>query len=222
MKKLVVFDLDGTLADTICDLGDAVNHGLMQLGCPTHDYAAYKKMVGNGARKLCFRALPNDRKDMADELYLMFKDYYSHHYLDKTKLYDGMRETIRRLHDNGVILAVATNKPEDVARNIVAKLLPDTDFLCVLGGGDNRPLKPDPAVIIEIYSLLPDEEYESYMIGDSNVDVMTAVNADIGFIGCVWGFRGRAELEACIKENRRELCSSIAEKPSDIADFILY
>ena len=94
--------------------------------------------------------------------------------------------------------------------------------ICVLGGGDRRPLKPDPAVILEIYDQLPDEEYEAYMIGDSNVDVMTAVNADIGFIGCAWGFRGRAELEACISENRRELCSSIAEKSSDIADFILY
>ncbi|MBP5430723.1 HAD family hydrolase [Ruminococcus sp.] len=222
MKKLAVFDLDGTLADTICDLGNAVNYGLMQLGCPTHDYALYKKMVGNGARKLCFRALPNDRKDMADELYLMFKGYYSHHYLDKTKLYDGMRETIRRLYENGVILAVATNKPEEVARDIVATLLSNIDFLCVLGGGDKRPLKPDPAVIFDIYGLLPDDEYESYMIGDSNVDVMTACNADIGFIGCSWGFRGRDELEASISENRREMCSSIAEKPSDIADFILY
>ena len=222
MKKLAVFDLDGTLADTIYDLGDAVNFGLEQLGCPTHDYAEYKKMVGNGARKLCFRALPDDKKDKAEELYLMFKEYYSHHYLDKTRLYDGMRETLERLRNNGVILAVATNKPEDAAREIVAKLLPEIDFLCVLGGGDRRPLKPDPAVILEIYDKLPDEEYEAYMIGDSNVDVMTSVNADIGFIGCAWGFRGRAELEACISENRRELCSSIAEKPSDIADFILY
>ena len=222
MKELAIFDLDGTIADTICDLGDAVNYGLEQLGCPTHDYEAYKKMVGNGAKKLCLRALPEERKDRTEELYLMFKEYYSHHYLDKTKLYDGMRETLKRLRDNGVILAVATNKPEDAAREIVSRLLPDINFLCVLGGSDKRPLKPDPAAILEIYDLLPYEEFCVNMIGDSNVDVMTAVNADIGFIGCTWGFRGRAELEACISENRRELCSSIAEKPSDIADYILY
>lgn len=221
MKKLAIFDLDGTIADTICDLGDAVNYGLEKLECPTHDYEAYKQMVGNGAKKLCFRALPEDKKDKAEELYLMFKEYYSHHYLDKTKLYDGMKETMEKLQNNGVILAVATNKPEDAAREIIAKLLPDIDFLCVLGGSDKRPLKPDPAVISEVYSLLPnDEEFCVEMIGDSNVDVMTANNADIGFIGCTWGFRGREELEACIRECKRGDSSFIAEKPSDIADII--
>ena len=222
MKYLAIFDLDGTIADTICDLGDAVNYGLEKLGCPTHDYTAYKRMVGNGAKKLCFRALPENKQDKAEELYLMFKEYYSHHYLDKTKLYDGMKETMEKLQNNGVILAVVTNKPEDAARKIVAKLLPDINFLCVLGGSDKRPLKPDPAAIFEIYSLLPDEEeFFVEMIGDSNVDVMTACNADIRFIGCSWGFRGREELEACIRECNRWLYSSIAEKPSDIADIIL-
>ena len=79
MKYLAIFDLDGTIADTICDLGDAVNYGLEKLGCPTHDYTAYKRMVGNGAKKLCFRALPENKQDKAEELYLMFKEYYSHH-----------------------------------------------------------------------------------------------------------------------------------------------
>ena len=97
----------------------------------------------------------------------------------------------------------------------MAKLLPEIDFLCVLGGGDSRPLKPDPAVILEIYDQLPDEEYEAYMIGDSNVDVQTAKNAGIKCIGCAWGFRGRAELEA-------EGADHIAEKPSDVQDYILY
>ena len=222
MKDIAIFDLDGTIADTICDLGDAVNYGLEKLGCPAPNYEAYKQMVGNGAKKLCFRALPEYKKDKAEELYIMFKEYYSHHYLDKTKLYDGMKETIEKLQNNGVILAVATNKPEDAAMKMIEKLLPDIDFLCVLGGSNKRLLKPDPAVILEIYDLLPDEEFCVYMIGDSNVDVMTACNADIGFIGCSWGFRGRDELETCIIENRREMCSFIAEKPSDIADFILY
>ncbi|WP_295086837.1 HAD family hydrolase [Ruminococcus sp.] len=221
MKNLAIFDLDGTIADTICDLGDAVNYGLEKLGCPVHDYEAYKQMVGNGAKKLCFRALPEYKRNKAEELYLMFKEYYSHHYLDKTKLYDGMKETMEKLQNNGVILAVATNKPEDAARKIIAKLLPDIDFICVLGGSDKRPLKPDPAVLFEIYGLLRDEELCVDMIGDSNVDVMTACNADIRFIGCSWGFRGREELETCIRECNRWLYSSIAEKPSDIADIIL-
>lgn len=212
--KTAVFDLDGTIADTIYDLGDAVNHGLEKLGCPTHDYEAYKKMVGNGAKKLCERALPEDKKDKAAELHELFRSYYSEHYLDKTRLYDGMKETMEKLRSSGVILAVATNKPEDAARNIIWELLPDIDFVKVLGGVEYRPVKPDSAILIEIFSALPDEENEVYMIGDSNVDVRTAKNAGIPCIGCAWGFRGRAELEA-------EGAEYIAEKPEDIADIIL-
>ena len=209
-----IFDLDGTLANTIADLGDAVNYGLEQLGCPIFDYEAYKKMVGNGAKKLCERALPDDKKDKAAELYKLFKDYYSEHYLDKTKLYDGMKETMEKLRDAGVVMAVATNKPEDVAREIIEELLPDMDFVKVLGGVDYRPIKPDIAILVEIFAALPDEENRAFMIGDSNVDVQTAKNAGIECIGCAWGFRGRTELVA-------EGADYIAEKPSDIAKIIL-
>lgn len=209
-----VFDLDGTIADTIYDLGDAVNYGLEKLGCPVHGYEEYKKMVGNGVKKLCERALPHDKKDKAAELRGLFKDYYSAHYLDKTKLYDGMKETLERLSAGGAVLAVATNKPEDVAREIVSELLPDIKFVKVLGGADYRPTKPDTAILVEIFAALPNEKNRPYMIGDSNVDVQTAKNAGIECIGCAWGFRGRAELEA-------EGADYIAEKPSDIADIIL-
>ena len=209
-----IFDLDGTLADTICDLGDAVNYGLEKLGFPTHDYESYKKMVGNGVKKLCRRALPEDKKEKTEELLGLFREYYNVHYLDKTCLYDGMKETLEKLSDSGVVLAVATNKPEDVAREIVMELLPDTDFVKVLGGVDYRPSKPDSAILIEIFAALPDVENRVYMIGDSNVDVQTAKNAGIESIGCAWGFRGRAELEA-------EGADFIAEKPADIADIIL-
>lgn len=212
--KTAIFDLDGTIADTICDLGNAVNYGLEQLGCPTHSYEKYKKMVGNGAKKLCERALPDSKKDKAVELHRLFSEYYGSHYLDKTKLYDGMKETLELLSKNGVILAVATNKPEKFALEIIWKLLPDIDFVKVLGGVDNRPTKPDSAILIEIFSALPDEENEVYMIGDSNVDIQTAKNAGIKSIGCTWGFRGRAELEA-------EGADFIADKPSDISDHIL-
>lgn len=209
-----IFDLDGTLANTIYDLGDAVNYGLEKLGCPTHDYESYKKMVGNGVKKLCERALPEGKKDRAAELHSLFKEYYDVHYLDKTVLYDGMKETLEKLSDNGVVLAVATNKPQDVAREIVWELLPDIDFIKVLGGVDYRPTKPDSAILIEIFAALPDVENRVYMIGDSNVDVQTAKNAGIGSIGCAWGFRGRAELEA-------EGADYIAEKSSDIINIIL-
>lgn len=212
--KTAIFDLDGTIADTICDLGDAVNYGLEQLGCPVHDYMAYKKMVGNGAKKLCERALPEGKKDRAEELRGLFREYYSAHYLDKTRLYDGIEETLEKLQKNGVYLAVATNKPESAARDIISALLPEIDFVRVLGGRDDRPTKPDTAILTGIFAALPDEENEVYMIGDSNVDMQTAKNAGIRSIGCAWGFRGRAELEA-------EGADFIAEKPGDIADIVL-
>ncbi len=212
--KTAVFDLDGTLADTLYDLGDAVNYGLEQLGYPTHDYEAYKQMVGNGTKLLCLRALPEDKKDDICRLHEIFSSRYGEHYLEKTVLYDGIRETLARLRDNGVVLAVATNKPERFAVEIVDSLLSDFDFVRVLGGNDSRPAKPDSAILVEIFAALPDTENRVFMIGDSNVDVQTAHNAGIESIGCAWGFRGRAELES-------EGADFIAEKASDIADYIL-
>lgn len=208
-----IFDLDGTLADTLQDLADAVNYGLKELGCPIHSVESYKQMVGNGAQKLCVRALPDDVRDRAGELYNIFCCRYGSHYLDHTRLYDGIAETIEILSKSGVRLAVATNKPQDAARKIIAALLPDAGFFKVLGGCDERPKKPDPTVIREILDGLLDNN-RVYMIGDSNVDIRTAKNSGIVSIGCVWGFRGRQELEA-------EGAAFIAEKPQDIAEIIL-
>ena len=209
----VIFDLDGTIADTIEDLADAVNYGLRKLGCPEHDINSYKQFVGNGAMKLCIRALPEGKKDMSEKLLDLFHEYYDVHYLDKTKLYDGIKNTLDTLAANGVTLAVATNKPQDAARKIVEKLLPDVDFIKVLGGCDERPKKPDSTVINEILNGLS-EDNAVYMIGDSNVDIQTAKNCGILSIGCVWGFRGRTELEAAGAD-------FIAEKAEDITKIIL-
>ena len=208
-----IFDLDGTIADSIADLGNAVNYGLEQLGFPVHTETEYKKFVGNGAMKLCERALPDGNKDRTAELHKLFKEYYSQHLLDNTAVYDGMKETMEKLSANGVKLAVATNKPEDAAKKIIAKLLPDTEFVKVLGGVDYRPKKPDAAIISEILSELP-KENKVWMIGDSNVDVQTGKNAGVSVIGCLWGFRSREELETAGAD-------FIAEKPEDIADVIL-
>ena len=209
-----IFDLDGTIADTIADLGAAVDNGLEVLGFPKHTITEYKTFVGNGAMKLCERALPEGPKELARELHRLFKEYYSAHLLDNTTLYDGMKETLTTLSENGVILAVATNKPEDAAKKIIAALLPDIDFVKILGGVDYRPKKPDTAIISEILAAVPEKDGEVWMIGDSNVDVQTGRNAGITVIGCAWGFRGRDEL-------RRERADYIAEKTGDIIDIIL-
>ncbi|MBO5163141.1 MAG: HAD family hydrolase [Ruminococcus sp.] len=208
-----IFDLDGTIADTIQDLADAVNHGLKQLGCPEHSVESYKQMVGNGARKLCIRALPESRKSEAEKLHGLFRAYYGMHYLDNTKLYPDIKETIEKLTESGVKVAVATNKPQDVARQVVKSLLPDTEFYKVLGGCDERPKKPDPAIIREILRELP-KDNKVFMIGDSNVDIQTAKNSGLISIGCIWGFRSREELEA-------EGADFIAVESHDITDIIL-
>ena len=210
---LAIFDLDGTLADTLADLSDSVNSALETLGCPKHDYQSYRRFVGNGALKLCERALPEARKDEAGTLLGLFKDNYNAHLLDKTLIYDGIKETLDRLTESGVVIAVATNKPQDAARKLISALLPDAPFVKVLGGCDERPRKPDAAVIHEIEEAVTGCD-RVFMIGDSNVDVRTAKNAGIPCIGCVWGFRDREELES-------EGADFIAEKPSDIADIIL-
>lgn len=210
---IAIFDLDGTLADTLYDLADATNFALKKLGYPVHPYESYKKFVGNGVQKLCYRALPDDKKSDTEKLLEIFSGYYGKHFLDKTKLYDGMRETLSTLAENNVFLAVATNKPQNFARQIVNKLLPEFDFVKVLGGCSERPKKPDTAIINEILSGLTADD-KIFMIGDSNVDIQTAKNAGISSIGCEWGFRGREELENAGAD-------FIAEKSSDIADFIL-
>lgn len=213
MHTLAIFDLDGTLADTLCDLADAVNFGLTQLGYPTHPYESYKIFVGNGVKKLCERALPDDKKDDTDRLLMIFTERYNEHFLDKTCLYDGIKEALTALTDNGVTLAVATNKPQEFAVQIVEKLLPEFEFVKILGGCAERPKKPSPDIILEILDELPIGT-NAFMIGDSNVDIETAVNAGITSVGCIWGFRGEKELTVAGADY-------IASAPCDIPEFVL-
>ncbi len=212
--KTAIFDLDGTLADTLTDLADAVNYGLKCLGYPEHPYESYNYFVGNGVQRLCRSALPEDKKDETEKLLELFREYYNEHFLDKTALYSGIREALAKLRDNGVQLAVATNKPQEYATAIVCGLLTEFDFVRILGSNEKRPRKPDTAILVEILAALPDEENKVYMIGDSDVDILTGNNAGIDTIGCVWGFRGREELEAAG-------AGFIAETPEDITRIIL-
>ncbi|HBB19632.1 MAG TPA: phosphoglycolate phosphatase [Ruminococcus sp.] len=211
---LAIFDLDGTLADTLRDLADATNYGLEQLGLPTHPYDSYRQFVGNGAVKLCERALPQDKNHLTMELHGLFSQYYGSHFFDKTTVYDGIPEMLRRLADAGVVLAVATNKPENFAQTIVSELLSDFSFIKVLGGRPDREKKPDPAIIREILEALPEKPEKTFMIGDSNVDIQTAKNSGLTSIGCPWGFRGEEEL-------RSAGADFIAGSPGDIANIIL-
>lgn len=212
VNKLAVFDLDGTLADTLEDLADSVNYGLIKLGYPIHHVDKYNNFVGNGVMKLCERALPEGKAESLPELYSIFNTFYTNHCLDKTREYSGITDLLRILSQNGVALAVATNKPQYFCERIVKKLFPYISFIKVLGSCEERPKKPSPEIIAEITG---DRKYsEIYMIGDSAVDVETAKNSGIKSIGCLWGFRTEEELT-------KAGANYIVSIPSDIKKIIL-
>ena len=192
MKKGCLFDLDGTLVDSIKDLALSTNIILQKHGLPTHDIEKYQNMVGNGVRKLMSRAL-QDRQDLLEECLDEFYQYYQEHCLDNTKPYDGIIDMIKSLKQMGIKLAVVTNKPHHLAVKIVDTLFPDT-FEVVFGQQKLYPTKPDAASSLLAMMTLKVSKEECYFIGDSDVDIETAYQAGIESIGVQWGFRGYQEL----------------------------
>lgn len=213
MIRLAIFDLDGTLVDSIYDLADAVNKALADGGYPIHPYESYKSFVGNGAKKLIERALPAGTPSKEQErIHAEFSKEYNNRCLNKTRPYDGIPELIDTLKANGIKCAVASNKPDGFSQQIVDALFGDR-FDLVRGKLDGVSTKPAPDIIYSITEDLECSAEESVMIGDSDVDVHTAHNADIPCIGCTWGYRGREELE-------KAGADMIAHSPHEIAEFI--
>ena len=196
MIKLVVFDLDGTLVNSIYDLADSVNSVLSKNGYPTHDTEKYYHFVGNGTVKLIERALGDETDDQKEILRIHeeFLDYYSEHCLDKTIAYNGVYELLRDLADMKVMLSVASNKTDVFTKEIVDKLFSDIQFSEVSGKKDGVPKKPDPQIVFDIMKALNVTADEVLYVGDSDVDVKTGHNAGLPVCGCEWGFRGREEL----------------------------
>lgn len=216
MFKLAIFDLDGTLVDSILDLADAVNVSLTEMGYPVHNIDSYRYFVGEGVIKLCERALPeNARNDVKiKELYNKFSDYYGKHYLNKTKPYDGINGVVDYLRSHNVKTAVASNKPHEFTVKIVNSLFKKGSFDLIKGNIDISKRKPSPYILEVIMGELRITKDETVMIGDSGTDILTAKNAGIESIGCLWGFRTRNELEAAG-------AGFIAEKPDEIIKFIM-
>lgn len=196
----IIFDLDGTLINTIADLGLACNHALACAGYPTHELAEYPHLVGNGVNKLIERALPasakQDQQQTEAEIQRLRKDfipYYNAHNCDHTVPYEGMKEVLATLKQRGARLAVASNKYQEATRKIIDHYFPST-FDVVFGEREGVPRKPDPQVVHDILALLPDEKV--VYVGDSLVDIATARNAGLPVIACSWGFVSREELAA--------------------------
>lgn len=216
--KGIIFDLDGTLLDTIDDLTDSINDVMEIYGFPIHKSDACKKMVGNGFRNLMKKALPEEKQDnesLIDEAVDQFSKSYHKRYLDKTVPYQGIPELVDELAKRGIPLAVNSNKRGDYTDALIQKFFARIPFIAVYGERekDGIPKKPDPAAALEIADLMGIAPGEILYIGDSKTDMKTGNNAGMDTVGVVWGFRDRTEL----KENH---ATYIANHPEDIIDLI--
>ena len=197
--SLVIFDLDGTLLNTIDDLGYACNHALEACGFPTHAIEEYPRLVGNGVNKLIERALPEGQKDEETVLRVRahFVPYYNAHNCDFTRPYDGIPELLESLKARGCMLAVASNKYQAATEKIVSHFFPGV-FDVVLGEREGVPRKPDPQIVRDIEAKLQRDKvpstYSVLYVGDSLVDQATAANAGVPFVACSWGFVAREKL----------------------------
>lgn len=198
MKRLIIFDLDGTLLNTIADLAQSTNHALTQLGFPTHEESAYNFMVGNGINKLFERALPEGEKSEENVLRMReeFIHYYDQHNADKSRPYPGIPELLQELHQQGKMLAVASNKYQSATRKLVQHYFSAIPFVAVYGQREGVTPKPDPTIIFDILQHTKTTKEEVLYVGDSGVDMQTAIRAGVTACGVTWGFRPRTELEA--------------------------
>ena len=191
-----IFDLDGTLADTLEDLADATNRLLIAEGLPAHDYAWYRLAIGNGVRQLITTAIPTENRSeetITGYVGRMMADY-DDHCLVHTRLYDGIAETLAGLRAAAVRLAVNSNKPDGPTRRIVDALISPGTFEAVMGARPDVPLKPDPSAALLISEGMGVSPSRMAYVGDSRVDMLTAAAAGMTAIGVSWGFRSKAEL----------------------------
>ncbi|CAN5191802.1 HAD family hydrolase [soil metagenome] len=194
--RAVIFDLDGTLADTLDDIADAVNHALACHALPLHSRDVYREIVGEGVTRLVERALPSDRQHLAESVREELGRYYVDHMLDRTEPYPEVPELLDRLTERGVPMAILSNKPETATRWMVDRLFGGWPFTAVAGGADGVPLKPDPAAILAIARAIGVEPARCVYLGDTRTDMETAVAAGMLPAGAAWGFRDRDEILA--------------------------
>ncbi len=198
MKKLIIFDLDGTLLNTLADLAAATNQALDKLHFPTHPTQAYLRFVGNGINKLFERALPEAARTPENVLRVrnLFVPYYHEHGTDLTRPYDGIPAVLQQLQARGIKLAVASNKYQAATQELVKHFFPEIAFAAVLGQREGLPTKPNPLFVQEILTQTGIAPADTLYVGDSDVDMQTARNAGVEACAVLWGFRSEEELRA--------------------------
>lgn len=201
MTKLIIFDLDGTLLNTLDDLANCTNYVLQKNGFPTHKIDAYKYFVGNGVEMLIQRALP---KETSTEIYAKvfsdFMGYYELHKADKTAPYPGMIETLEKLQEKGILLAVATNKPHELLPDLMRFYFSTIKWAAIFGNRKGVQIKPNSQIVYDILDATDCRDVarnapaDILYVGDTAVDMETAQNAGLPKVGVLWGFRTKEEL----------------------------
>ena len=215
MIKAVIFDLDGTLVNTLYDLGNSTNYILRKNSFPVHAMEEYNYFVGNGIPKLIERALPEGSRSPENiEKYTReFLGYYSKHFADESDAYPGIRDLISFLKKAGIKTAVVTNKSQDMTDLVLKKVFGDGVFDSVVGKREENPAKPDPKPAFLAMSDLGVNPDECIFAGDSAVDILTARNCGAYPVGVLWGFRTEEELKSAGAR-------LVIKEPDELRDFI--
>lgn len=214
--ECVLFDLDGTLLDTIVDLANSMNTVLNNLGFPMHEVEAYKFFVGDGIKPLAMRALPKgDHQDnnLVDRCVEEMRKEYGQRWADETKMYPGIPELLDALSTKKIKKVILSNKPHDFTLKVVDKFLSSWDFNAVIGAQDNLPKKPDPAGAMQIASQLGIANEKFIYVGDTSTDMKTATAARMYPVGALWGFRTAEEL-------KKSGAAILIEQPLDLLTYL--
>lgn len=213
--KAVIFDLDGTLLDTIKDLGSSMNYILEKYGFPAKDEKHYVQAIGNGLRNLAKRSFPENAvtDELLDKIVPEFIEHYGHHCMEKTVIYEGINELIEYLSQNDILLAILSNKRDDLVKELMPHYFPDFKFQYLMGESSDFPRKPDPTSALYISRALNVEPCDILFVGDSIYDVKTGKNAGMKTVAVTWGYQPKELLMA-------EKPDFIVDSPSQIIEMI--
>lgn len=214
MIDTIIFDLDGTLLDTLDDLKDSINFSLTKNGLPTRTKTEVRSFVGNGIRIMLERSVPeNTDADTFNKVYDDFCEYYKLHMEDKTAPYEGINEMLKTIKAEGFKTAIVTNKADFAAQDLCKRMFGDTIDL-IVGSVDDRPNKPAPDGAYYAVDTLKSSRENTIFVGDADTDILTANNAGLPSIGVLWGFRDRQVIE-------KEGAKYIAETVNDLENLLI-
>lgn len=213
--KCAVFDLDGTLVNSLDDIADSMNGVLREHGFPEYSVPDYRDMIGNGITHLVREALPVEKREdgLVSECYSAMVEEYRANCTNKTRPYEGITELLNDLASRGVIMAVLSNKADELTGEVVRTLFPNFRFEAVLGSVAERPRKPDPAGALEISRRLETPPGDFVYVGDTDVDMKTANSSGMYAVGALWGFRSGEEL-------LRAGAKKLLKRPADLLEIL--